>query len=223
MDNDEGLVVRQSRRSALRWLVITLVLFGFGGILELKDDPVIGWIGLVFAVLGTALFGSGVLRPRSLVRLTPEGMQQPALRPVFVPWSEITDISAVKREVGGAKLKTVCVSVRDPDKVVHGTSRWLWHASQTRWWSPIFKLVYGACLLLVEGPKGVADLKDVAKSDVKPRGIVEIPSTGLPMRPDELVLLLREWQQRYTQVSRGELTASPPATNSMRLPHGSSE
>jgi hypothetical protein len=215
MDSDGGvLVIRQSRRSALRWLVVTLVLFGFGGILELKDEPVIARIGLVFAVLGTGLFAPGVVRPRSLVLLTPSGLQQSILRPVFVPWSEITDISAVKRELGGAELKSVCVSVRDPDKVVRGTSRWLWHAAQTRWWSPIFKLIYGAFLLAVEGPKGVADLKDVAKSDVKLRGIVEIPSTRLPMSADDLVALLRQWQQRYRQ---------GPATNSRRLPHGSSE
>jgi hypothetical protein len=44
MDSEEGVfVVRQSRRNALKWLVITLVLFGFGGILELKDEPAIAW------------------------------------------------------------------------------------------------------------------------------------------------------------------------------------
>ena len=33
------------------------------------------------------------------------------MRSLFVPWSEITDISITKRELGGAKLKSVCVNV----------------------------------------------------------------------------------------------------------------
>jgi len=200
MDSGDGVVViRQSRRSALKWLVITLVLFGFGGILELKDEPVIGWVGLVFAILGVALFAPGVVRPRSLVRLAPGGVEQSGVRPVFVPWSEITEISGVRRELGAAKLRTACINVRDPDKVTTGTSRWLMHAAESRWWSPAFKLVLGAFLLVGEGAKGVADLKDVMTSDVKIHGIVEIPtSAGFPMTADELVALLRQWQQRYS-------------------------
>jgi hypothetical protein len=204
MDSREGVVViRQSRRSALKWLVITLVLFGFGGILELKDEPVIGWVSVVFAVLGVALFAPGVVRPRSLVRLAPEGVEQSGFRPVFVPWSEITDISAVKRELGGAKLRSVCINVRDPDKITHGTSRWLRHTAESRWWSPVFKLVFGVVLLVAEGPKAVSDLKDVATSDVKLHGIVEIPtSAGFPMTADDLVALMHQWQQRYATAAR---------------------
>jgi hypothetical protein len=142
MDHGEGVVLRQSRRSALKWLIITLVLFGFGGLLELMDDPLIGWVGLVLAVLGVALFAPGVVRPRSLVRIGPQGLEQCGVRSLFVPWSEITDISITKRELGGAKLKSVCVNVRDPDKLVHGTPRRLLHAGESRWWSPIVKLVF---------------------------------------------------------------------------------
>src|ERR1019366_314436 len=155
---------------------------------------------LVFAVLAVTLFAPGVVRPRSLVRIGPQGLEQCGVRSLFVPWSEITDISITKRELGGAKLKSVCVNVRDPDKLVHGTPRRLLHAGESRWWWPIVKLVFCVFLLVAEGPAGVGDLKDVVKSDVKLRGIVEIPtSAGFPMSADDLAALLRRWQQRYAK------------------------
>jgi hypothetical protein len=190
------LVLRRSRFRALLWTIIDLLLFGLGGAVELKDKPVIGYASLVFALLGVIVFAPGIVRPRDLVRLGRRGLTQVGLagHDQFVPWSEVTEITTVKR----SKVTCVCVSVRDPDKILRGMPRQLWHIARGRWWSPSFKAVLGALALVAEGPAAASDLKDIMDYDATIHGIIEIPcAAGFPLTPDALASLLREWQQRY--------------------------
>jgi hypothetical protein len=190
------LVLRRSRFRALLWTIIALLLFGVGGAVELKDKPVIGYASLVFALLSVIVFAPGIVRPRDLVRLGRSGLTQVGLagHDRFVPWSEVTEVTTVQR----SKVTSVCVSVRDPDKILRGMPRRLWHIARGHWWSASFKAVLGALALAVEGPAAASDLKDIMEFDATLHGIIEIPcSGGFPLTPDALASLLREWQQRY--------------------------
>lgn len=213
MEEGQGVVLSRSRRSALKWLVITLVLFGWGSSLELSDHPLIAYLGFALAILGAVAFAPDVIRPRALVRIGADGFRKCGLRSVFVPWREVTDISVVRREVKHAKVDSVSVEVRDPDRVRHGLAQRLMHVTESRWWAPGFKLVFGAFLVLAEGPEGVGELREIAKSDVRSRGIVEIPvSAGFPISADQLAGLMREWWKHQQPPAAIDRTARAPAS-----------
>jgi hypothetical protein len=199
-------ILRRSRRKSLQWTAIALVLFGFGGVVELKDSVPIGAASLVLALLSVLVFAPGIWRPRDLVKLSAEGVTQfPGMgRTYSVPWSEVTEISVVRRQ----KVNSVCVAARDPDAILHGLSRRLWHVGESRWWSPVFKLTFGALIALTEGAGAASDLKDLKDSDVKLHGVLEIPcGAGFPMKAEALAGLLHEWHQRYANAS----PSAPPA------------
>jgi hypothetical protein len=120
------------------------------------------------------LLGRDVLRPRDLLRIHPDGLEQFVTKPhVFLPWDAIESFSVIER---GHRVKTLGITVRDPSALPQA----------------------GA---LDSGVSGLRDAADTLREDVAQHATLELATTSLLLRADELAELLSRQRAAALQVS----------------------
>jgi hypothetical protein len=199
------LRIRRSRRQSAVWTAISL---GMG-----IACVVILWPGnagaKILAIVGALLFlaaavklSRGLLAPRDLMLIGPEGIDQRVVQPhVLIPWREIADIKAIDR---GHRVQTLGITVRDASKLPKRGQ--LNPIMKSRWLPRFAKLLLGATQVLYAGPSGVKDAMDTFHEDMDLHATLEISTLAFPMRTEELVRVLRSrWS---TEVGR----PPPPAS-----------
>jgi hypothetical protein len=192
----EEIVLRRSRGRAALWLLAALVL-GFGAISYADKGGVgpilVGVVGGLLFLGGAAWIAPDVVRPRTLVRIGRDGVEQSVAFPhAFVPWPAVTGISVVDR---GHRVKCACLEVASAD-AIESRAGWLLRAGQSSLYARVAKVLLLPFVFLTEGLSGGAsDARDVVTADLRLHGM-EIPAvTGLPMRADALAELLRtRWE-----------------------------
>jgi hypothetical protein len=187
----DGITIQSSRWKAIRWTFVCFVFVLAGGLIASESglgNKVAGIGAALLGLFGLFRFAPEVVHRRTLVSVGPDGFEQRLAFPRgrLIAWGNVTDISVKQRE---HKVKTVCVEVTDLEQLVPGRHPML-DAEHSRWWSPIWKLVIGAGVLVTEGFDSYSDLVDVSKADLVPDGI-ELPTTGLPIKAEELAEMLR--------------------------------
>jgi hypothetical protein len=93
---DDVLVIRRSTRKTALWAAgigTAALLCGLGLLQRATSAKVTGGVFLLLLGVLAPAFGYRLLKPRDLLRVGPEGIDQLAYRPrAFIPWEEITDI-----------------------------------------------------------------------------------------------------------------------------------
>jgi hypothetical protein len=192
----DEIVLRRSRGKAALWLLAALVL-GFGAIGYAAKGGVgpilIGVVGGALFLGGAAWIAPDVVRPRILVRIGLDGVEQSVALPhAFVPWPAVTGISVVDR---GHRVKCACVEVASAD-AIESRGRRLLRVEQSSLFARCAKVLLLPFVFLTEGLSGGAsDARDVVTADLRLHGM-EIPAvTGLPISADALAELLRShWE-----------------------------
>jgi hypothetical protein len=158
---------------------------------------------------GAARIAPDVVRPRVLVRIGLDGIEQSAALPhAFVPWPAVTGISVVDR---GHRVRCACVEVASAD-AIESRARGLLRVEQSRFFGPVAKVLLLPFVFLTEGLSGgAADVRDVVTADLRLHGM-EIPAvTGLSMSADALAELLRSHWEAWKR-------AQPDAATPQRAP-----
>jgi hypothetical protein len=192
----EEIVLRRSRGKAALWLLAALVL-GFGAIGYADKGGIgpilVGVVGGPLFLGGAAWIAPDLVRPRTLVRIGRDGVEQSVALPhAFVPWPAVTGISVVDR---GHRVKCACVEVASAD-AIESRARWLLRVAQSSLYARVAKVLLLPFVFLTEGLSGGAsDAREVVTADLRLHGM-EIPAvTGLPMSADALAELLRSrWE-----------------------------
>jgi hypothetical protein len=188
----EEIVLRRSRAKATLWLLGALVLgvAAIGYAAQGGVGPIlVGVVGGPLFLGGAVWIAPDVARPRILVRIGRDGVEQSVALPhAFVPWPAVTGISVVDR---GHGVKCACVEVASAD-AIESRARSLLRVEQNRWYARGAKVLLVPFVFLTEGLYGGAgDALDAVTADLRLHGM-EIPAvTGLPMSADALAELLR--------------------------------
>jgi hypothetical protein len=209
----EEIVLRRSRGEAGLWLLAALVL-GFGAIGYAVGGGVgpvlVGVVGGPVFLGGAARIAPDFVRPRILVRIGRDGVEQSVALPhAFVPWPAVTGISVVDR---GHRVKCTCIEVASAD-AIESRARWLLRDEQSSWYARAAKVLLLPFVFLTEGlPGGASDARDVVTADLRLHGM-EIPAgAGLPMSADELAELLRSrWEVWKGAQSDAATPQRPPS------------
>ena len=185
MEHAGRLVIRRSRWKATLWSLVCLV-FVAGGIILAQPGTLgavlVGDGGAVFFGLGVLIFARDALKPRVQLVLSPEGLEQRAIRPhVLIPWSQIKDVTVIKRSHG---VKTLGITVRDPSLLPRHRLRE--RAQRSRWPGRVVKLLLAAVEVLYSGPSGIRDAISILREDVSPHATFELAMTGMPMNAKKL-------------------------------------
>jgi hypothetical protein len=187
---DQVLHIRRSRRKAVVWTVMALVLVLSAIWYGLKA----GAPGKVIAAIGVLLFGSGALMlarealsPRDLLMVSPDGIDQRAVSPhAMIPWNEIADIQVIER---AHRVKTLGVTVRHPELLPRRGQ--LGRVERSPWLGRGVKAGLAVLVIGAEGPSGIKDAVDAVREDTELHATFEIPTVALELGPDELVSELR--------------------------------
>ena len=156
-----------------------------------------GVAALLFGLLGICFFGfvtlavaRDMVRPHDLLRIGSNGIDQRATSPrSFIPWSEVADISIIKR---GHGVKAIGITVRDPDHLPRALLPI--RAIRSRWGGRVVKAALATTEVFYAGWTSAPDAFGHLFDDVAPHATLEIPATILTMRADDLAALLRERQ-----------------------------
>ena len=209
----EEIVLRRSRGKAALWLLAALAL-GFGAIGYAAQGGVgpilVGVVGGLLFLGGAAWIAPDVVRPRTLVRIGRDGVEQSVALPnAFVPWTAVTGISVVDR---GHRVKCACVEVASAE-AIESRARWVMRVEQSSLYARVAKVLLLPFVFLTEGVSGGAsDALDVVTADLRLHGM-EIPAvTGLPISADALAELLRIRWEVWKGAQSGVATPQRPAS-----------
>lgn len=209
----EEIVLRRSRGKAALWLLAALVL-GFGAIGYADKGGVgpilVGVVGGLLFLGGAAWIAPDVVRPRVLVRIGRDGIEQSVAFPhAYVPWPAVTGISVLDR---GHRVRCACVEVSSADAIESRARRWL-QIEESRWYGSVAKLLLLPFVFLTKGltPDGASDAREVVTADLRLHGM-EIPAvTGLPMSAEALAELLRSRWEAWKATQAGAPAQRPPS------------
>lgn len=151
---------------------------------------------LALGVAGLVAFGPDAVSPREILWITDEGFGQRLVHPhVFVPWSELLEVSLVTR----GSTKTVAVKVGNPTLL---SRRWV--RNNTRLGKRRYRwAIKAVTLMLVAIGDAVSpwnlphDLLAAVNDDFRPHGDFEIGTAAFPIKAQQLVALLREQQLEH--------------------------
>lgn len=124
--SEEVLVIRRSAGKTASWALgcaCAAILLGLGLFQRNMGAKIIGGVALLGFGLGALGFLHRLRKPRDLLRVGPDGIDQLAVRPhATIAWDEITDIRVIQRGYN----KNVGIKVRDMRSSFHRpvTTRW---------------------------------------------------------------------------------------------------
>lgn len=180
-------MIRRSTRKTALWAAgigTAALLCGLGLLQRATSAKITGGVFLFLLGALASVFVYGLLKPRDLLRVGREGIDQLTDRPrVFIPWEEITDIFVIKH----GHSKNVGIKVRDPALFVTTRGQRVLRSEGFAW---TLKPLLAGLQVLAEWPSGFGDAARTLTTDLYP-ATFEISTVGWPVRPTQLVQELR--------------------------------